>query len=89
MRHSERSPEWSGWGSRDMDGKAGGRAKREVSESNPDVKPSDNFSASLDFASLRLGWRIDRMRNRIVAALLVIPSVMRDLTNDEPFTIPL
>src|SRR4051812_34697238 len=32
--HSERSREWSGWGSRDIDGQTGRLSEREVSESN-------------------------------------------------------
>src|SRR5438046_4361719 len=37
--HSERSREWSGWGSRDIDGKARKLSEWAMSESNPVVNP--------------------------------------------------
>src|SRR6478672_7408287 len=55
-RLSERSRESSGWGSPDMDGKAGGWARWEVSESNPVVIPQRNHHGILRLrcAALRM-----------------------------------
>jgi hypothetical protein len=54
-RLSERSREWSGWGSRDTDGKAEGGAKPEMNESNHVVVPKGNAAGSFDSALLRSG----------------------------------